>query len=79
MGDGKLLAYLAAHGEVLSTKYTETTVLAHVRMPQKYLGRIESQVTVRDHHEPESPTDDAGVDERPTGESDDSRPMDDVA
>ena len=42
--DGKLLAFLAAHGEVISTHYDEETVSVHCRIPQKYLGRVEDQV-----------------------------------
>ena len=38
--NGKLLAYLAAKGEILSTQYSEETVTVHCRIPQKYLGRI---------------------------------------
>lgn len=41
VGNGKLLAYLAAKGEVLSTQYTEDAVKVHCRLPQKYLGRID--------------------------------------
>ena len=57
VSNGKLLAFLAAHGEVLSTQYNESHVLVHCRIPQKYLGRInESEVTIR---ELERPGDDA--------------------
>ena len=49
VGNGKLLAYLAANGEVLSTQYTDTHVVVHCRIPQKYLGRIDlNEVVVRD-------------------------------
>jgi GTP-binding protein HflX len=48
--NGKLMAYLAAHGEVLSKRFTDTRVTIHCRIPQKYLGRIdESQAVVRPH------------------------------
>ena len=40
VGNGKLLAYLAAKGEIVSTQYREDVVLVHCRIPQKYLGRI---------------------------------------
>ncbi len=40
VGNGRLLAYLAAHGEVLSTQYNEDRVSVHCRMPAKHLGRI---------------------------------------
>ncbi len=41
IGNGKLLAYLAAKGEIVSTQYREDVVLVHCRIPQKYLGRID--------------------------------------
>lgn len=48
--NGRLLAYLAAHGEVLSKKYHGTRVSVHCRIPQRYLGRIgENGVVVRPH------------------------------
>ncbi len=55
ISNGKLLAYLAAKGEVLSTQYTEDSVRVHARLPQKYLGRInDDSVTITDHvEEPE--------------------------
>ncbi len=51
VADGKLLAYLAANGEVLSKQFTESHVIVHCRVPQKHLGRIrESARHVRPHH-----------------------------
>ena len=38
--NGRLMAYLAAHGEVLSRRYDGKRVIIHCRLPQKYLGRI---------------------------------------
>ena len=38
--DGKLLAYLAAKGEVLSRKYGEETVTIHVRVPAGAMGPV---------------------------------------
>ena len=47
--DGKLLAYLSAHGEVQSTQYDEDRVTIRCRLPEKYLGRInDASITVRD-------------------------------
>ncbi len=40
VSNGKLLAYLAAKGEILSTQYGEDSVKVHCRLPQKYLGQI---------------------------------------
>ncbi|MBN2477239.1 MAG: GTPase HflX [Pirellulales bacterium] len=48
--NGRLMAYLAAHGEVLSKKYHNDRVIVHCRVPQKYLGRVgEDGVVVRPH------------------------------
>lgn len=38
--NGKLLAYLAAKGEILSQRFTEKRVSVHCRLPHKHLGRI---------------------------------------
>jgi GTP-binding protein HflX len=38
--NGRLMAYLAAHGEVLSRRYDGTRVILHCRIPQEHLGRI---------------------------------------
>ncbi len=46
--NGKLVAWLARHGEIISKKYTETEVVVHCRMPEKYAGAInpnEARVT----------------------------------
>lgn len=49
--NGRLMAYLAAHGEVLSRTFHDERVTMHCRMPQKYLGRIpKDEATVRDCH-----------------------------
>jgi GTPase len=47
--NGKLMAYLAAHGEVLSRRFDEHRVVLHCRLPEAYLGRIieEEGVQVR--------------------------------
>ncbi|NQT11101.1 MAG: GTPase HflX, partial [Planctomycetes bacterium] len=48
--NGRLLAYLAAHGEILSKQYHDTRVVVHCRLPQCYLGRIRRDgTTVRPH------------------------------
>jgi GTP-binding protein HflX len=48
--NGRLLAYLAAHGEVLSKQYRDSRVVVHCRIPRHYLGRInEDSVCVRPH------------------------------
>jgi GTP-binding protein HflX len=48
--NGKLLAYLAAKGEILSTQYGEDMVKVHCRLPQKYLGRIDPTDTIITPH-----------------------------
>lgn len=40
VSNGRLLAYLAKHGEILSRTYTEDRVSVHCRMPRKYLAPI---------------------------------------
>ncbi|HRX82133.1 MAG TPA: hypothetical protein P5307_23865, partial [Pirellulaceae bacterium] len=48
--NGKLMAFVAAHSDVLSKRFTDTKVTIHCRIPQKYLGRIsESEATIRPH------------------------------
>lgn len=42
VGNGRLLAYLGKHGEILSRTFTEDIVTVHCRVPKKYLGRISS-------------------------------------
>jgi GTP-binding protein HflX len=49
--NGKLMAFLAAHGEVLSKHYNGERVSIHCRLPQKFLGRIsKDEATVTPHH-----------------------------
>ncbi|TWT90698.1 GTPase HflX [Pseudobythopirellula maris] len=50
VGNGKLFAYLAKHGEILSRTFNEDRVAIHCRVPKKYLGRIaagDAEVVVR--------------------------------
>ena len=71
--NGRLMAYLAAHGEILSKKYQNARVTVHCRVPQRYLGRINEDGTVI---RTRSPVDKPQPDEPP------SRPantMEDVA
>ncbi len=46
VSNGRLLAYLAARGEVLSRRFDGTRVFVHCRMPQKFLGKINDPDTV---------------------------------
>jgi GTP-binding protein HflX len=43
--NGRLLAYLAAHGEVLGRQYNEDRVVVHVRIPQRHLGPLHQEGT----------------------------------
>jgi GTP-binding protein HflX len=48
--NGRMLAYLAAHGEVLSRRYQDSRVVVHCRIPRRHLGRVEEEgVVVRPH------------------------------
>jgi GTP-binding protein HflX len=50
VGNGRLLAYLAAHGEVLSKNFTDSRMTVHCRIPQHCLGVIQEEGTqVRPH------------------------------
>ena len=52
--NGKLMAYLARHGEVLSRQYNGQRVIMHCRIPQKFLGRIPLEgTTIRGRDERE--------------------------
>jgi GTP-binding protein HflX len=42
-GNGRLLAYLAAHGEVFSRQYQDSRVVVHCRIARKHLGRIRQE------------------------------------
>jgi GTP-binding protein HflX len=44
--NGKLLAFMAAHGEVLSREYTDGRVKVHCRLPKQYAVQINGQGTV---------------------------------
>ncbi|MEZ6071226.1 MAG: GTPase HflX [Pirellulales bacterium] len=48
VANGKLMAYLAASGEVLSKHYSNDRVRIHCRISPKYLGRLGSDAIV--HH-----------------------------
>ncbi len=49
--NGKLLAFLAQYGEVLSRTYVENRIVVHCRISQKYWGRMQDQpdVQIRPH------------------------------
>ena len=78
VANGKLMAYVAAHGDVRSKQFHEERVTIHCRLPQEYLGRIhDSDVTItqrRGKSAAEAPAD--TVSEAAT---DEPRPIEDVA
>ncbi|MGC4002543.1 MAG: GTPase HflX [Pirellulales bacterium] len=48
--NGKLMAYLAAHGEVLSQRFSDDRAIIHCRIARSHLGRIATdQTTVTPH------------------------------
>jgi GTPase len=50
IGDGRLMAYLAAHGEIHSKHYLDSRVVVHCRLPAHYLERIrEDSLAVKPH------------------------------
>ena len=49
--NGKLMAYLAAHGEILSRRFHDHRVTIHCRIPSKHLGRIVDPTTTIQQHQ----------------------------
>ena len=48
--NGRLLALIANHGEVLSKRYSENRVIVHCRVPHKALSHLrDSDTTIRPH------------------------------
>ena len=51
--NGRLLAMLANHGEVLSKRYTDTHVIVHCRIPERAMGHLRFDGTqIRPHRVP---------------------------
>ena len=49
-GNGRLLAWLAKNGEVLSKRFGDEKMIIHCRMPPAMLGRIDpDEATVREY------------------------------
>ena len=58
--NGRLLAWLSAHGEVLSRHFDEDSVTVHCRIPAAMLGRIDpTEAEVTPHAAPTAATPDA--------------------
>lgn len=49
--NGRLMAYLAAHGEVLSRTFNNSHVVIHCRIPQRLSGRLEREGAIVRPHE----------------------------
>jgi GTP-binding protein HflX len=49
--NGRLMAYLAAHGEIMSRRFNDTRVVIHCRLPHKHLGRVTEPGTIVRRHE----------------------------
>lgn len=49
ISNGKLLAYLAAHGEVISTQFGERRMTIHCRLPEKFVGTLNGDVRIRNY------------------------------
>jgi GTP-binding protein HflX len=66
-GNGRLLAWLAAHGEVLSRHFTADRMTIHCRIPAALLGRIDPQDAVIHERATASPPlpDDTSHDDAP--------------
>ena len=41
--NGKLVAYLAQHGEIISKRYGDERLFVHCRIPTAHLGRLQNQ------------------------------------
>jgi len=55
-GNGRLLAWLGRHGEVLSRQFHDEQMVVHCRIPAALLGRIDpAEATVRPHVHPAAP------------------------
>ncbi len=46
VGNGRLMAYLASHGEVLSRRYEGDKAILHCRIPERFLGRISTNEAI---------------------------------
>jgi GTP-binding protein HflX len=62
VANGRMLAYLAAHGEILDRRYDDDRVLLHVRLPQRHLGPLHEKDTTFRDHQPALPADSACLD-----------------
>lgn len=54
VANGRMLAFLAAHGEIIDRHYEGDRVLLHVRLPQRHLGPLHEKDTTFREHQPAS-------------------------
>jgi GTP-binding protein HflX len=65
-GNGRLLAWLGRHGEVLSRQFTADRVTVHCRIPAALVGRIDAtEASVTPHSRPQVEPGDAAIVEPP--------------
>ena len=65
VGNGRLIAFLAARGEVLSRHYHNGRVTVHCRLPQRYLGQIRGNHASVRPHQSNTPVANNGRDDAP--------------
>ncbi|MEX2026944.1 MAG: hypothetical protein WEH44_06575, partial [Pirellulaceae bacterium] len=56
VGNGRMLALLAAHGEVLSRHFFDDRVVVHVRLPARHAGLLHEPGTIIRTHEAAPPS-----------------------
>ena len=71
VANGKMLAYLAAHGEILGREYDNDRVIVHVRIPHRHLGPLHERGTTFAPHDGKLPGSEPALPE--------SLPIEDVA
>jgi GTP-binding protein HflX len=67
--NGRLMAYLAAHAEVLSKQFHAARVIVHCRIPRKHLGRIDRNEALVRPHRNGAPVVEAGLEQEETEET----------
>jgi len=82
VANGRLLAYLAQHGEILSRTFTGDRVTIHCRLPKKYAGRIrpeEAAVRLRETAKATGRNGQLHVNGQPLDRDVENTPIEDVA
>jgi GTP-binding protein HflX len=82
VANGRLLAYLAQHGEILSRTFTGDRVTIHCRLPKKYAGRIrpeEAAVRLRETAKSTGRNGQLHVNGQPLDRDVENTPIEDVA